>query len=220
MSDEAAKPEPDEKLASEGLLPAPSPGPQPKPLPRWVPVLGVILAGISATFAGLNYFKVPKARATIVVDRFADMQIKMPFGDAGEKNMHSLRMWVTNTGQSPARIKNVAISPEPYDELLTPEREAQRMELVSKNKNMIGTSVDTEITSGQKVFFPSHAGFPDEHWSKFINKKEYFYIFAVVTFTDELSGNSEVTTEFCARLEPDLNNWNHCASGHNRTNRR
>jgi hypothetical protein len=181
--------------------------------------LGLIVLAVSitsATFAGLNYFRSAKT-AGIIVDRFEDDQAKISFPGQGEKNFHQLRMWITNLGQTTAKIRNVAISPEFADELMTPAKEAERMAYVAKNKTMIGTTQNGELVTGQKAFYPSHAGYPDELWSAFISKKQLLYVFAVITFADEKSGDQNVMTEVCVRLEPTLNNWNYCSSGHNQT---
>jgi hypothetical protein len=100
---------------------------------------------------------------------------------------------------------------------MTPEKESQRMEYLAKNKSTIGTtSLGAEVATGQQVAYPSNAGFPDELWSEFTSKKQFLYVFALISFSDELSGDQEVLTEICVRLEPNLN-WNHCSSGHNTT---
>jgi hypothetical protein len=123
---------------------------------------------------------------------------------------------VANYGQSSAKILNVAISPEFATSLMTPEQETGRMDYVAKNKTTIGSTLNMEITNGQKYFFPAHIGFPDELWSEFVSKKQLLYLFATITFTDEKSGDREVVTEICVRLDPGLISWNHC-SGHNQT---
>jgi hypothetical protein len=153
-----------------------------------------------------------------VVDRYEDHQGKIAFPGLGEKNFHQLRMWITNSGQASAKIRNVAIEQEFATEIMTPDKEAERMDSVAKNKIMIGTTQKgAEIVTGQKSFYSYNGGFPDETWSAFLSKRQMMYVFAVITFTDEKSGEKEVVTEVCARLEPDLNNWNYCASGHNQT---
>jgi hypothetical protein len=189
-----------------------------EPPSPWV-LFALIVSIISATFSAFNYFKSPpKARAALVVDRFEDHQEKANLPVLGEKNFHQLRMWITNNGQPPATIHNVAINPEFSPALMTPDHESQRMDYVAKNKATIGTTVNgSEIFTGQKFFYSANAGFPDETWSEFTSKKQFLYVFALISFSDEQSGNREVTTEICVRLETNLNNWNHCASGHNVT---
>jgi hypothetical protein len=190
-----------------------------KPPPPWaqltVASFAFVAALTGAIFAGLNYFRSFKT-AALVVDHFEDYQTKAPIPGVGEKNFHVLRMWAANYGQSSAKILNVAISPEFTTTLMTPEQETGRMDYVAKNKASIGSTPNVEITNGQKYFFPAHTGFPDELWSEFATKKQLMYVFAIITFTDEKSGDREVVTEICARLEPSLNSWNHCA-GHNQT---
>jgi hypothetical protein len=177
------------------------------------------LALIVATF---SYFKPPfKARSALVVDRFDDHLGQLNVPALGEKQFHQLRMFITNNGQAPAVVHNVAISPEFSPTLMTPEHESQRMDFVTKNKTTIGTTVNGfQIVTGQKIFFSSNAGFADETWSEFTSKKQLLYVFAVVSFSDESSGDREAFTEICVRLETNLNNWSHCASGHNMTVRR
>jgi hypothetical protein len=191
-----------------------------EPPSPWV-ALAPIVSTISAAFSAFNYFKLPpRARSALVVDRFEDQQGKANSPVLGEKNFHQLRMWITNNGQPPAAIHNVAISPELSPALMTRENESQRMDYLAKNKATIGTTVSgSEIFTGQKFFYSANAAFSDETWSEFTSKKQFLYVFALISFSDELSGNQEVTTEICVRLETNLNNWNHCASGHNVTTR-
>jgi hypothetical protein len=195
-------------------------GEPPSPwLPIFLAVLALFVSITSATFTGFNYFRSPpKPRAALVVDRFEDQQGRADFAGLGEKHFHVLRMWFTNTGPSPATIHNVAISPDFSPKLMTSETEGQRMAVVAKMKANIGTTVSgSQIVTGQKVFYSSNAAFPDELWSEFVDKKQFLYVFALVTFLDEFSGDQEVVTEICVWLEPNLNNWNHCVSGHNAT---
>ena len=198
--------------------------PKNPPSPWLQPSLGLVVLAVSvvsATFAGLNYYKSAKGRAAIVVDHYDDHQSKMTVPVLGEKNFHQLRMWITNYGQVPARIHNVAISPEFATALMTPDKEAERMDYVTKNKASIGTAGDeAEVVTGQRAFYSSNAGFPDEAWSEFTSKRQLLYVFALITFSDEMSGDKEVVTEICARLEPSLNTWNNCAGALNKTIRR
>jgi hypothetical protein len=179
--------------------------------------IGLVFAAISATFAGLNYFKVPKARAAIMLDRFDPMQGEMDVPGLGKRISHNLRLWVANTGQASAILRSVTISTEFYDAPLEAAAESQRMDYVAKNKATIGSSfTGLELTSGQKMYFTSHAGFTDPLWSDFSLRKRHLYQFALVTFTDEMSGEHEITREICVRVDPDLT-WVNCTSGHNQT---
>jgi hypothetical protein len=189
-----------------------------EPPSPWV-VLALIVSTISAIFSAFNYFKSPpKTRSALVIERFEDKSGPLNVPGVGEKNFHVLRMWFTNNGPAPATIHNVAISPDFSPILMTQERESQRMDGVAKNKASTGTNVTgSQIVTGQKVFYSSNAAFPDELWSEFITKKQLLYVFALISFSDEASGDKEVVTEICVQLEPSLNNWSHCASGHNET---
>jgi hypothetical protein len=103
---------------------------------------------------------------------------------------------------------------------MTPEQESQRMDYTAKNKAMIGiTPRGAEVVTGQEVAYPSNSAVPNELWSDFTNNKQILYVFAVISFFDEYSGDREVVTEICIRLDTSLNSWNHCFSGHNETRR-
>ena len=183
-----------------------------------ISTLALATGTVGATFAGLGHFKIAKARATIVVDHFDDKQGQMPFPGQGQKNMHQMRMWITNTGQSAARIRNVAVSPYSSNSLMTAEQETARMNSVLENRTAIGTTLtNTEVAPGQKAYYSSSSFWPDEAWEQFVSGKQLVYIFALVTFSDEQSGNQDVMTQVCVRLEPTLGSWNYCASGHNQT---
>jgi hypothetical protein len=189
-------------------------------LPIFIAVAALAVSITSATFTGFNYFRSPpKARAAIVVDHFEDGNIGSMNVGSGEKTFHQLRMWITNTGQSLAAVQNVAISPELSQILMTAETESQRMAEVAKNKATIGVAQrGSELATNQKLGFPTTTIFPEELWSEFTTKKQFLYVFAVISFSDELSGNQEATTEICARFEANnLGTWRSCASGHNAT---
>jgi hypothetical protein len=198
-------------------------GEPPSPwLPIFISVIALAVAVISATFAGFNYFKpVPRsslARAALVVDRFEDKSGPIDWPTGGQKNMHSLRMWFTNHGAAPAKIRNVVVNSEYWPALLTPEKESQRMNYTADNKATIGMSPrGAEVLPGQQVVYPSGLAVRDELWSDFTSKKQFLYVFALISFSDDYSGDQEVVTEICLWLEPSLSNWSHCASGHNET---
>jgi hypothetical protein len=180
----------------------------------FVGLLVLAVSITSATFGALNYFRSAKT-AGIVLDHFQDNPTKMPFGGV-DKDFHQLLMWITNLGQGTAKLHNVAISVEFQDEMLTPEKEAERMQYVASNRAAIGVALNSELVTGQKSAYPSRAGFPDELWSKFTGKNQYLYVFGLITFSDEKSGDQDARTEVCVRLY-DLNNWSYCTSGHNQT---
>src|SRR3984893_1997424 len=185
-------------------------------------VAALVVSFTSATFTGFNDFRSPakplSARTALAVERFEDQSGPATVPGLGEKNFHVLRMWFKNNGPAPAKIRNVVVSPEYSPALVTPENESQRMDFVSKNKATIGiTPRGVEVVTGQEIAYPSNSAVPDELWSEFTNKKQFLYVFALISFSDELSGDQEVVTEICVRLETNLNRWNHCASAHNET---
>jgi hypothetical protein len=114
-------------------------------------------------------------------------------------------------------VRNVAISPEFFKSVLTLEQETDRMDNLVKNKGQIGVPFNTEIIAGQKAFFPSAILYQDSARSEFTKNKKVLYAFALITFMDEKSGDREVVTEVCARLDPGLLSWTHCFGPHNRT---
>jgi len=191
-----------------------------EPPSPWV-VLALIVSTISAIFSAFNYFKSPpKARAALVIERFEDKSGPVNWPDGSQKTMHQLRMWFKNNGLAPATIRNVVVNPEYWPGLMTPEQESQRMDYTAKNKAMIGiTPRGAEVVTGQEVAYPSNSAVPNELWSDFTNNKQILYVFAVISFFDEYSGDREVVTEICIRLDTSLNSWNHCFSGHNETRR-
>ena len=193
-----------------------------QPPPSWgtliVACVGLVFAAISATFATLNYFTVPKARAAMMLDRFDPMIMDTTGMPALDKHIfHNMRLWFANTGQASATLRNVTISAEFYDEPLDAATESQRMEYVAKNKQTIGSNLSKlELTPGQKIYFSSHAGFPDPLWSEYEQRKKLLYEFALITFSDESSDGREIVREICVRIDPDLT-WLNCVSGHNQT---
>jgi hypothetical protein len=181
----------------------------------WAPVgistLALIAGTTSAIFAGLNYFKAPKARAAIVIERFEDHPISAPMP------VHQLSMCLTNSGQSPARLRSVWIVPELQSNFLAAAEENDRMKVAFGHRNL-AIPIDAEVNTGQRNCYAAQVGFGDATWDDFRNSnKEKLYVFAFVSFTDELSGESVVITEFCGRLEPSLTNWTYCHKGNNAT---
>jgi hypothetical protein len=199
-------------------------GEPPSPwLPIIIAVTALAVAITSATFTGFNYFKPPpkppSARAALVVERFEDKSGPIDWPTGGQKTMHQMRMWFTNNGQAPAKLRNVVVNTEYSATLMTPEKESQRMDYTAKNKAIIGITPrgGAEVATGQRVAYPSNSAVPDDLWSDFTSKKQILYVFALISFSDELSGDQEVVTEICLLLEPNLNGWSHCLSGHNET---
>jgi len=95
-------------------------------------------------------------------------------------------------------LANLPIALEFYDKPLEPTIELQRMEHVAENKETIGGPLaKTELAPGQTMYFSSRASFPDQLWSQFQQRTKLAYVFALITYTDELSGEHEITKEAC-----------------------
>ncbi|WP_334437456.1 hypothetical protein [Bradyrhizobium sp. AZCC 1610] len=190
------------------------------PLPHiaiGISALSFLAGTTSAMFAGLNYFKVPRARASLVIDRFDDNVIQANIAGA-EKRFHQLRIWLSNTGQSPAQIRRAIINGQVTPALTIEEEDKRISETAQMNWAAPPTTI--EIAPGQKAYLSFPVGYPEESWSEFLSKKQLLYVFAELRYSDELSeGRDDVIMRICVRPEPSLNIWSNCSRGQNRTTR-
>jgi hypothetical protein len=184
--------------------------------PPWAPIsistLALVAGTTSAIFAGLNYFKTPKARASLVIDRVEDFHGKMTFGGV-ERIYHSPRIWLSNTGQSVAVLRQAILNPQLTTDV-SPEGEDGRM---ARTLQMHGVASNIEIAPGTKAFLSTPAGFSDDGWSELLIEKAAFYVFGEIRYNDELSDKKDIIMDICVRVDRSLNFWANCAHGHNKT---
>ena len=132
-----------------------------------------------------------------------------------KQDIYLFKVWFHNVGQAAAQSVSLRSVPVLSDTILSSTEEEKNMDYIKSP----GAVSDNDVQPGDSSFYYANSGLLGPAFDKFLQRKQYLYLFTILTYHDEAS-NKPIITEICRYFSNnDLNNWQYCASGHNKITR-
>jgi hypothetical protein len=129
----------------------------------------------------------------------------------------AFKLWFQNNGQVAAQSITLRSEVFPSDSILSASDEEKHMSVLEKQDNN-GVINNNDVQPGDRRFYWSRSGLLPQGYRPFLEGHKFLYLFATLTYHDEIS-DKPITTEVCRYFSNgNLNDWRDC-NGHNKITR-